>query len=128
MSGTPPVFAVRNATRDIGLANQVGVADSPLTKLVGLLGRPGLAVGEGLWFPDTNSIHMMGMRFPIDVIFLGPEVDGISAVTDLRENLAPWTGVVWWSRGAKAALELPAGVIAASGTRPGDVITRERVI
>ena len=38
---------------------------------MGLMGRSTLADGDGLWLPDSNGIHMMFMRFPIDAIFLG---------------------------------------------------------
>ena len=38
---------------------------------MGLMGRPSLAAGAGLWLPDSNGIHMMFMRFPIDAVFVG---------------------------------------------------------
>ncbi len=40
----------------------------------------------------------------------------------VRPSLRPWTGVVWWARGADGCLELPAGTIAASGTVVGDLV------
>lgn len=117
-------LVVRNQTRNTVLGDRVDLAARAVARLIGLLGRPGLYEGEGLWIDGTNSIHMMGMRFPIDVVFLGPEQDGISEVLDLRQDLPPWTGVVWWSKGAKVALELPAGTIGRTRTGIGDLVSR----
>jgi uncharacterized membrane protein (UPF0127 family) len=99
------------------------IASSWLARLRGLIGRPGLAQGEGLLLPGTNSIHMMFMRFPIDCLFLGARrPDGTTPVLAVRERLAPWRGVVWWVRGAKAAIEVPAGSAADAGIKPGDYL------
>ena len=66
---------------------------------------------------------MLFMRFPIDAVFLAkPDVDGGRRVVAVRRALRPWTGVVWWARGADGCLELPAGTAAASGTVVGDVV------
>ncbi len=45
----------------------------------------------------------------------------------VHANLRPWTGVVWYARGADSCLELPAGTAAGTGTRPGDVVMLEPV-
>jgi len=88
-----------------------------------VLGRPSLAAGEGLYLPGTNGVHMLFMRFAIDCLFLGaPRDDGSHQVVALRANLAPWTGVVWWIRGAHGAIEVPAGSVAASGLSVGDYV------
>ena len=53
---------------------------------------------------------MLFMRFPIDAVFLArPGADGGRRVVAVRPALRPWTGVVWWARGADGCLELPAG-------------------
>jgi len=99
------------------------VAGSWLARLRGLIGRPSLAAGEGLYLPGTNGVHMLFMRFAIDCLFLGaPRDDGSHQVVALRANLAPWTGVVWWIRGAHGAIEVPAGSVAASGLSVGDYV------
>jgi uncharacterized protein len=100
------------------------VAGSWLSRLRGLIGRRGLGPGEGLYLPGTNSIHMLFMRFAIDVVFVGaPGTDGSRQVVAVRERLAPWTGVVWWVRGAHGAVELAEGAIARAGIRPGDTVS-----
>jgi hypothetical protein len=107
----------------------VEVAGSWLARLQGLIGRPALAPGEGLYLPGTNGVHMLFMSFPIDCVFLGASVaDGTRRVVALRAGLRPWTGVVWWVRGARGALELPAGSIAEAGLAVGDSIRLSAVV
>jgi uncharacterized membrane protein (UPF0127 family) len=79
------------------------VADSPITRLRGLLGRAELAAGEGLLLRPSPSIHTWFMRFPIDVVFL----DGELRVLDVRHRVRPWR--MAGRRGARAVLELAAG-------------------
>jgi uncharacterized membrane protein (UPF0127 family) len=100
------------------------VAGSWLGRLRGLIGRSHLASGAGLYLVGTNGVHMLFMRFAIDVLFLGaPRTDGARPVVALKPNLKPWTGIVWWVRGARGAIEVPAGSLAASGLRVGDYVT-----
>ena len=87
------------------------------------MGRPDLPAGQGLYLPGTNGIHMLFMRFAIDCLFLGaPRADGTRKVVAVREGLAPWTGVVWWIRGARGTVELAAGAVAQAGLRTGDAV------
>lgn len=98
-------------------------ADSWFDRLRGLIGSPALPAGEGLYLPGTNGVHMFFMSFAIDCLFLGtPRADGAQAVLAVRPNLAPWTGIVLWVRGARGAVEVPSGSAAASGVRPGDYV------
>ncbi len=46
-----------------------GIADSPLLRMRGLLGRSSLAADEGLLVRPAGSIHMLFMRFAIDAVF-----------------------------------------------------------
>jgi hypothetical protein len=103
---------------------RVDVAHSFLAKLRGLIGRSSLAAGSGLYFPGTNSIHMLFMRFAIDVLFVGaPRNDGAQRVVALKPNLRPWTGIVWYVRGARGAVEVPAGSLGGTGLKVGDYVT-----
>ena len=107
------------------LATDVRTARSLWARFMGLMGRRGLAPGEGLWLPSDASIHMLFMRFPIDAVFLAP-ADGAGRgawrVVAIRERLRPWTGVVWFVRGARGCLELEAGAAARVGLRAGDTV------
>ena len=101
------------------------IADSWTKRLVGLIGRQSLAAGTGLYFPGTNSIHMLFMRFPIDCVFVRPADGARDAfeVVSVRPDLAPWTGVVWFVRRARATIELSAGDAARAGIKVGDRLT-----
>src|SRR5207249_5589534 len=44
------------------------LADTPWTRLRGLLGRRGLGADEGLLLRPAGSVHTLFMRFRIDVI------------------------------------------------------------
>ena len=117
-----PVEA-RNLTRGTALCASLGVAESFGGRFMGLMGRPSLAPDAGLWLRPASSIHMLFMRFPIDAVFLAkPGEGGARRVVAVRVGLRPWTGVVWWARGADGCLELPAGIVATSGTVVGDVV------
>lgn len=109
-----------NRTRGAVLGEAVEVADHLVPRLVGLLGRAGLAEGEGLWIEPCNSVHMFFMRFPIDVLFLAKD----GRVVAVEHALAPWRLTRPYV-GARVALELPAGLAARTGTVAGDAIGRE---
>jgi uncharacterized protein len=90
------------------------LAETPLTRLRGLLGRAELGHGEGLLLRPAASIHMWFMRFAIDAVFL----DGENRVLKIAEHLRPWQ--VAGCRGSKAVIELAAGEAARVGLAPGD--------
>ena len=88
------------------IADHVDVARTLRSRITGLLGRAGLQRGEGLVLPRCNSIHTIGMRFAIDVIF----VDRAWHVVALRRNVGPGQ-VLWPVLGASSVIELSAGVL-----------------
>jgi uncharacterized membrane protein (UPF0127 family) len=79
------------------------VAENPLARMRGLLGRRGLESGEGLLLRPAPSVHTFFMRFAIDVVFLARDGEVLKVV----HRLKPWrtTG----ARRAKAVVELAAG-------------------
>jgi uncharacterized membrane protein (UPF0127 family) len=120
------MFRARNVTRGTQLAGRVELADSFGARFRGLMGRPSLQPAGGIWLTGTSNIHMFFMRFPIDAIFVArAAADGTRRVVAVCAGLRPWTGIVWYARGADACLELPAGTAAASGTVVGDVVLLE---
>jgi uncharacterized protein len=90
------------------------IADRPLTRLKGLLGKKRLEPGEGLLLRPASAVHTFFMRFPIDVVFLDRELRVLALATNLR----PWRAA--GRRGARAVLELPAGECERCDIRPGD--------
>ena len=121
------ILRVHNLSRDAELADRLEVADGLWARFMGLMGRPGLDPGSGLWLTG-NGIHMMFMRFPIDAVFLGrpdPDRGGARPVLSVHPGLRRWTGLVPLVRGAQGVLELPVGTIERSGTVVGDLVALE---
>jgi hypothetical protein len=106
---------VRNADRGTVLADRARLADSWWGRFRGLLGTDRLAAGDGLILRPCRSIHMFGMRYPIDVAFI--DRDGLVVATYAALPPGRWTSV---HRTAAAALELPAGTLSDAATSPGD--------
>lgn len=106
-----------NCTRNQVLVDTGDVAASPVARLRGLLGCS-LGTGEGLLLLGTRGIHTIGMRAPIDVLFL----DERGRVVHLIHALAPCRVSPFVTRAAMV-LELRAGTLGASGTAIGDSIS-----
>jgi uncharacterized protein len=120
------VPGAQNVTRGTMLARDVEHASGLWGKFKGLMGRPSLAEGAALWLPESNGIHMMFMRFPIDAVFLGkPDAEGTRPVVGVRERLPAWRGLVPLVRGAHGVLELPVGAVASTATAVGDRVALE---
>ncbi|MFP4473626.1 MAG: DUF192 domain-containing protein [Candidatus Omnitrophota bacterium] len=109
---------IYNRTRQTVLADRGRLADTPLSRLKGLLGRDHLDSDEGLVITQCRSIHMLFMRFAIDVVF----IDGEGKVIGLVKDIKPYriSGYYWR---AWAAVELPAGTIQQTSTQKGDLIS-----
>ena len=117
------MLTVRNETRNTVLAARLEVAASLWAKFKGLMGRATLDDDAGLWLPDSNGIHMMFMRFPIDAIFVGKrDADGVCQVVSVHRGLRAWIGLVPLVLGAHGVLELPVGTIERTGTQVGDAL------
>jgi uncharacterized protein len=112
------LLMVMNTWRDCELGTRVGLADGWLSRLRGMLGRPEPKAGEGLLLTPCQSVHMYGMRFPLDVAFM--DRDGV--IVAAYRSLQPGARSKW-HRDAAHALELPAGTLESSGTAVGDVLT-----
>jgi uncharacterized membrane protein (UPF0127 family) len=110
----PARFQVRNLTRGTTLATQLEVAGTGASRRKGLLGRNGLAAGEGLWIVPCESVHTFFMRFPIDLVYL----DRHHHIRKVRSAVGPWRLSACLA--AHSILELPAGVVEATRTERGD--------
>jgi uncharacterized membrane protein (UPF0127 family) len=108
--------SLRRANGDV-VVDECVVADSPGSRLRGLLGRSALGPGEGLLLRPASAIHTCFMRFPIDAVFL----DRSLCVLRIADDLRPWRAAA--RRGAHAVLELPAGEARRRGLEPGDSLT-----
>jgi len=90
------------------------IADNPLRRMRGVLGRDGRESGEGLLLRPASAVHTYFMHFPIDVVFL----DRSLVVVGISDSVDPWRARS--RKGAKAVLELPAGESARRGLEVGD--------
>ena len=115
-----PVCRVRTDSGKV-VCERCEIADRPLARMRGLLGRAGLAPGTGMLIDPAGSVHMFFMRFPIDAVFLARDL----TVVGVRHRLAPWR--VAGARRAVATLELPTGAAAAAGIETGDVLVLEDI-
>ncbi len=84
----------------------------------GLSGRQSLGENAGMLIVPCPSIHMFGMKFSLDVVFLTRE----NVVTDIRQNIKPLRIYFAKNNAGKAhsALEMSVGSVARCGVEIGD--------
>lgn len=108
-----------NQTRQSYLATALAVADTHWTRLRGLIGvAPGdFRNGRGLWILPCHGVHTLGMRFPLDVVYL----DQSFTVVHVQRDLQPWRFASVRMEAA-SVLELPSRTTLETGTEVGDRI------
>lgn len=92
------------------------VADTPASRRKGLLGTSG--VDGALWITKCPSVHMIGMRYPLDIAVL--DRDGVVLRT---ATLAPWWGMTWPRPRARVTVEMMTGSLQAWGITTGRVLS-----
>ncbi|MEZ2347767.1 DUF192 domain-containing protein [Terriglobus sp. RCC_193] len=97
------------------IASKVGVADTSLRRMVGLLGRSDLGSEQGLWIKPCSGVHTLGMRFPIDVVGLDADFCVVRLWPLLKAHRI--TAIV---PAVRTVLELASGRITHCELRPGD--------
>lgn len=98
---------------ECGVIPQVWRAASFWERMRGLLGRKPLVSGQGLWIEPCHSVHTIGMRYSIDVIY----IDSSKSVVKVVTRLPPWNFSS--ALAASAVLELRAGESILCGIKPG---------
>jgi uncharacterized membrane protein (UPF0127 family) len=114
---------VTNVTRGTVVGTDVYFAATWWGRARGWLGHPEPANGAGLLLSPCKGIHMVGMKFPIDVAFL----DKGGNVVAVYAALQPWQRTRIHNN-AQTALELPNGTLAKTGTVVGDLLTWEEAV
>jgi uncharacterized membrane protein (UPF0127 family) len=110
-----------NTTRGARLTECARVADTFLTRLVGLLRDRQLASGDGLWIVPCNSIHSIGMKFDFDAVFLDKNLRVVHLMREMKpRRISP---MIWE---AHSVLEVPSGLIAQTATQLGDQFEMRR--
>lgn len=80
-----------------------------------MLGKKSLPPGTGLLIWPCCAVHSFGMRFSFDALYVGRSDRVICVVEEMpRNRLGPIR------RRASYVVELPAGTVKRTGTRPGD--------
>ena len=111
-----------NTTKGTVLGECIRVADTGLSRIIGLLGERKLMPGDGLLIVPSQGVHTWGMLFPIDIVVL----DGEWNVLALRRRMRQFRMTrIFWK--AAAVLELPPGVLDSTSTELGDTLTFDRV-
>lgn len=110
-----------NTTRGTVVGDHIRVAETGLTRIVGLLGESEIRPGDGLLILPSQGVHTFGMRFPIDIAVL----DGHWTVIARQQEVRPFriTRIFW---DAAAVLELPAGTLNSTSTFIGDTLKFDR--
>lgn len=106
-----------DTTSNTIIAHNARLADTVISRMVGLLNRRSLCEGEALVITRCNSIHMFFMRFAIDVVFVGRTNNVVGLIKKIQPfRLSP----IFWK--AVYAIELPAGTIEDKNILIGDRI------
>ncbi len=98
------------------VVRKVWKAGNAWERMRGLLGRPRPEQSEALLIEPCRSVHSMGMRYALDLIY----IDRAGCVCKLVYGLKPWQFSA--SLKACATLELAEGALAATGIQLGDIV------
>src|SRR5260370_37244032 len=111
-----------NATRGTVVGQRIRVAETGLTRIVGLLGERELQPGDGLLIVPSQGVHTLGMQFPIDIAVLNDDWRVIA----IRRDMRPFRMTrMFWK--AAAAPEPQSGMLESTATLVGDAIEFDRV-
>lgn len=85
-------------------------------RMRGLLGRPPLNPDQGLLIIPCSSVHTIGMKYPIDLIFLNKDWQ----IQKIFRAVKPWR--IAWANGAAMVVETMVGTVDNLGLEPGMVL------
>ena len=85
------------------------------------MGTKCLPAEEALLIRPCSSIHTIGMKYPIDVLFMAAD----DRVLKIAASIAP--GRAAMAMGSAYVLELPAGTAKRTGTVAGDQLLMKNV-
>lgn len=110
MQGT----SIINRGNKVVLVSELRIAQTFWQRLMGLLGTSRLAPEQGLLICPCSSVHTVGMRYPIDVLFLDKNLKVLKVISSLPAMRA----VVCLK--SCMALEISGGMAAKTNTTAGD--------
>ena len=113
-------YRARAAASGVLLAERLRAADTHWSRLKGLLGTSSLEPGDGLWLKPCRQVHMIGMRYAVDLVFLDDSNRAVRTIGGLAPGeLSPRVA------GASSVLELPLGTLARTGLTAGHAVEIE---
>ena len=110
-------MSVRNINRGSVLAETLLTLRSNFPRTLRHINRHGLPSDCALWISPCHAIYTVGMRFPVDILF----IDNRGIVVKTLRCFPP-NCYVESSSNAVSALELPRDRIAESRTEVGDLL------
>jgi hypothetical protein len=108
-------YCVYNETRECFLSLNVKAVNTTFPRLGRLTGRLKRKSDEGIWAMPPTGIHILGLLFPLDLIYL----DEHSRVIHLVEYFSSFR-IGPLKTQAASVLELPTHTIYSSNTQSGD--------
>jgi uncharacterized membrane protein (UPF0127 family) len=106
--------ALINERTSKAVATMVEIAATRSTRRRGLLGRDGLDQATAMLLAPCGSVHTVGMRFAIDVVFVDRQGYAVKVV----HNLRPWR--IALAAHGRAVIEMAAGSLGEEEVLPGD--------
>ena len=100
----------------------VDVADGFWERFRGLMFAQSIPDNYGLHIKPCNQIHMMNMKFPLDIIYLSADGE----IVHIDENMRPWK-IGKTIKKAASVVEVNAGTCACCGINVGDRLTVENI-
>lgn len=108
-----------NHTTGSTIAERVTVANTTWRRMLGLLFRDNVKPDEGVWFPNCSTIHLFGMRVPLDVIFLDQDARVVRTHPHVERHR------IVGCRGARSTIELGTGALSQHDVLIGDRLVLE---
>ena len=110
-------MSVRNIDRDSVLADTLLTLSPNFPRTLRYLNRHGLPSDCALWISPCHAIYTVGMRFPVDIVFIDNKGVVVKALRAIPPNC-----FVESSNDAVSAIELPCDRISESRTEVGDLL------
>jgi uncharacterized membrane protein (UPF0127 family) len=133
-SSVPEQNSSKDQLRIDGATWHIEFATTTVEQARGLSYRASLGTNDGMLFifnnPSVQNFWMIGMNFPLDMIWIGDDGSGGSKVLGFAQNVpAPASGTATWNLpiysspdGVNKVLEVNAGSVAKYNIKVGDEV------
>ena len=101
---------------DIVLGSEIKLADTTLSRMIGLMFKKQMNGFDGLLIKPCNSIHTFFCRYNLDILFLDKDMK----IVKIIRNLKPWR-MTWIYFKSCQVLELNGGTLS-NKVKEGDTL------